>query len=92
MGYLPYTFHWDVIDAAVLSEGLIPFITLPQVVDALFGGGEALWNVVYSLFLIAILITSFVVGRRFLNVDYRSLFTADTDSIVSSGYSVKTII
>lgn len=81
VGYLPYTFFWDAIDDTLLTEGLIPFITIPQITDALVGGGEAFWNVAYSLFLIGILTLSFVVGRRFLNVDYRQMLTQETDSV-----------
>ncbi|MEO5333737.1 MAG: YeeE/YedE family protein [Magnetococcus sp. YQC-5] len=82
VGYLPYTFFRDTIDDAMLTKGLTTFTTLPQTAMHLFGGSEALWNVMYTLLLITILVISFVAGKRYINTSYRTLLTAETDALL----------
>ena len=82
VGYLPYTFFQDSINDALLEQGLSPYQTLPQTAVALFGGGEAVWNVAYSLLMIGILVASFVVSRNYLGVNYKQLFSQNTDQVV----------
>jgi len=82
IGYLPYTLFYEKIDEVVFGEGLTKFITIPQWAAYTLGGSELAWQIVYSLFLILILIYSFVSGRRFLKTSWSNLLRCNTDELV----------
>lgn len=82
IGYLPYTFFSEEIDAVVFGEGLTDFITIPEWAFFHLGGTEEVWTIFYSLFLIAILAYSFAYGRRFLSIRLRDLLQKNTDELV----------
>ena len=82
IGYLPYTLYYEQIDAVVFNEGLTDFITIPEWAAYNLGGTDYAWAVVYSLFLIAILIFSFGYGRRFLGTSLPNLLKKNTDELV----------
>ena len=81
-GYLPYTLNKEKIDSIVFSEGLTDYITLPEFASATFGWSEQGWAIIYSLFLLSILIFSFATARRFLNISFKKLFVSNTDELV----------
>ncbi|CAK0754257.1 Sulf_transp domain-containing protein [Gammaproteobacteria bacterium] len=82
VGYLPYTLFQDQIDAVAFSQGLTKYITLPQWMAATLGGSEALWSIVYSLFLVSLLVFSFEGGRRFFRISLSRLLRSNTDELV----------
>ena len=82
IGYLPYTLYNDVSDPIVFGEGLTDFITIPEWAAFYIGGSETLWVMVYTLFLISILLFSFVYGRKFLGVSLWDLLRRNTDELV----------
>ncbi|MCK5717505.1 MAG: YeeE/YedE family protein [Thiomargarita sp.] len=86
VGYLPYTFFSEQIDAVVFGEGLTEFITLPEWASYTLGGSEYAWAILYSLLLIGILIFSFEYGRRFLKTSMRHILTHNTDQLVYEAY------
>lgn len=90
IGYLPYTLFYEQIDEVVFGEGLTEFITIPQWAAYTLGGPEVAWQIAYSLFLIVILIYSFVLGRRFLKTSWHHLLRCNTDELVySTSHGVK---
>ena len=82
IGYLPYTLFYEKIDAVVFDEGLTDFITIAEWATATMGWNESGWSVLYSLFLIAILVFSFEQGRRFLKITFAKLLQSNTDELV----------
>jgi uncharacterized membrane protein YedE/YeeE len=82
IGYLPYTLYYEQIDEVVFGEGLTDFITIPEWAAYTLGGTEYAWAIVYSLFLIGILIFSFEYGRRFLKTRLDKLIRSNTDQLV----------
>ena len=82
IGYLPYTFFKDQIDAVVFGEALTDFITIPEYLAYTFGSDEITWAWGYSGLIIAILVFSFVSGWRFLNVSFPDLLRKNTDQLV----------
>lgn len=82
IGYLPYTFFKDQIDAVVFGEALTDFITIPEYLAYTFGSDEITWAWGYSGLLIVILVYSFGSGWRFLNVSFLDLFRKNTDQLV----------
>nr|VFJ70892.1 MAG: Sulphur transport [Candidatus Kentron sp. FM]VFJ72881.1 MAG: Sulphur transport [Candidatus Kentron sp. FM]VFK17185.1 MAG: Sulphur transport [Candidatus Kentron sp. FM] len=82
LGYLPYTLFNEEIDAVVFGEGLTGFITLAEWGSSVIGGSETVWAMLYSLFLIGILVFSFGYGQRYLKTNLASLLTKNTDELV----------
>ena len=82
LGYLPYTLYYEQIDEVVFAEGLTDFITIPEWASYTLGGTEVAWAMVYSLFLIALLVFSFGYGRRFLSTTLSELIKKNTDELV----------
>jgi hypothetical protein len=82
VGYLPYTLFYEKIDPIVFDEGLTDFITIAEWATATMGWNESGWSVLYSLFLIAILVFSFEQGRRFLKITFAKLLQSNTDELV----------
>ena len=82
IGYIPYTMNKEAIDAVMLGEGLTELLTVPQLADSLVGGGEVMWALVYSAFLIGLLIMSFTVGRKFFKVGMGEMMRKNTDELV----------
>lgn len=83
VGYLPYTLFKDEIDAVAFGEGLTRFITIPEWSAHVFGASEAVWAVVYSLLLGAILVFSFTAARRYFRVRLRELLVNNTDELIA---------
>lgn len=82
IGYFPYTLFKDQIDPIIFGEGLTDFITIPEWASYNLGGSVEAWVIAYSLFLIGLLVFSFVYGRRFLRTSWKSIFTKNTDELV----------
>lgn len=82
VGYFPYTLFKDQIDAVIFGEGLTDFITIPEWASYHLGGSETLWVLVYSAFLIGLLVFSFAYGRRFLRTSWMGIITKNTDELV----------
>jgi hypothetical protein len=86
IGYLPYTLYSEQIDEVVFGEGLTDYITIPEWASDTLGGTEIGWAIVYSIFLISILVYSFAYGRRFLNTSLMSLIRKNTDELVYDAF------
>jgi hypothetical protein len=82
IGYLPYTLYKEEIDAVIFGEGLTQFITIAEWANATLGWTETGWTVVYSLLMIAILVSSFETSRRFLRVRLSDVLRRNTDELV----------
>lgn len=82
IGHLPYTLYYEQIDELVFAEGLTDYITIPEWASYTLVGTEVAWAMVYSLFLIAILVFSFGYGRCFLSTTLSDLFRKNTDELV----------
>jgi hypothetical protein len=82
IGYMPYTLFKEEIDAVVFGEGLTYFITIPEWASYTIGGSELMWNIIYSLLMIAILVFSFAYGRRFLGTTWKGITSKNTDELV----------
>ncbi len=82
LGYLPYTFFKNTIDAVFLSHGLTHYTTVPRLAAGTFGGTEVGWSIVYSGLLIGLLIFSFEGGHRFLQISRKKLLCSNTDELV----------
>ena len=89
IGYLPYTFFKEEIDAAVMSEGLTDFLTIPEWAAYTLGGTEVQWAIVYSLLLVAILVLSFSAARKFFDVKLKTILSHNTDALVYPALPVK---
>ena len=89
LGYLPYTFFSEEIDAVVFGDGLTDFITIPEWAAFTLGGDETTWVFGYSLFLILILLFSFGYGKRFLKVSLGDLIRKNTDELVYAEWNRK---
>lgn len=82
IGYLPYTLFKEQIDAVAFGDGLTDFITIPEWAAYNLGGTEAMWAVLYSLFLIGLLVMSFQAARSFLGLKLKQILYHNTDEIV----------
>ena len=82
IGYIPYTMNKEAIDEVMFGEGLTELLTVPQLFDSMLGGGEVLWALVYSAFLIGLLIMSFTVGRKFFKISIKDMMRRNTDELV----------
>ena len=82
IGYLPYTLYKEEMDAVIFGEGLTQFITIAEWANATLGWTETGWTVVYSLLMIAILVSSFETSRRFLRVRLSDVLRRNTDELV----------
>lgn len=85
VGYLPYTLFHEPIDAVVFGEGITDFLTIAEWASSTFGGSELAWAMIYSLFLIGMLLLSFRYGRRFLRISLSDLMRKNTDELVYEG-------
>lgn len=81
LGYLPYTLYKESIDAVVFGAGLVEHLTVPQMLAARLGGTETIWALAYASALVALLVWSFGVGKRFFKVSLRRLLRANTDEL-----------
>lgn len=82
VGYLPYTLFKEQIDPVVFGKGLTDFITIPEWAAYTLGGSEQIWAIVYSLFLISLLVLSFQAARSFLKLKLKEVLYHNTDEIV----------
>lgn len=82
VGYLPYTFFKEEIDAVVFGGGLTQYITIPEWAADTIGGNEVQWAVGYSLLMIGILVMSFRAANTFLDLKIGEIITHNTDEIV----------
>jgi uncharacterized membrane protein YedE/YeeE len=89
LGYLPYTFWQEEIDAVVFGKGLTDFLTLPEWAAYILGGTETAWAVVYSLVLLSMLVFSFEAPRRFLGWSLKEILGKNTDALVYAGLAQK---
>ncbi len=86
VGYLPYTFFKDEIDAVVFGEGLTHYITIPEWLADTVGGNEVQWALGYSLLMIGILIMSFKAAHGFLGLKLKEIIYRNTDEIVYAAH------
>jgi len=86
LGYLPYTLNKDAVDEVAFGEGLTDYITIADWATDTIGGTEELWAVVYSLLLIAILVSTFAVARNFFSVKTKDLLVKNTDDLTHGEY------
>jgi len=82
IGYLPYTFFKEDIDAVVFGEALTDFITIPEYLAFTFKLDETIMAWGYSGLMIAILAFSFGNGWKFLGVPFLDMMRKNTDQLV----------
>lgn len=65
----------------MFGAGLVEYLTVPQMLAARLGGTETIWALAYASALVALLVWSFGVGKRFFKVSLRRLLRANTDEL-----------
>jgi len=81
LGYLPYTLYQESIDKVVFGAGLTEYITIAEWAADSLGASEQIWAFAYSALMVAILLGTFVVAKRFLMVGTRDLMIRNTDEL-----------